>query len=290
MGAVNGGHEYMFKPDIKPGATLSNDQIMGIFGCGKQGGMRRSRTTDTLVLITDKLKGTYKDRWEGDILHYTGMGLIGDQYLFGSQNRTLNDSQTNGVGLFLFEVFEKRKYYYHGRVKLAGKPYQEVQLDRKGNLRNVWIFPLTLIGPANSPVHVDLVQQAEKASEKRASVSPLAELINRIKAASKKAGFRNTIQILYERNSDVADYVKRKADGICQLCGNPAPFNDKSGVPYLEEHHIVWLVEGGADAVYNVAALCPNCHRKMHVLNLPEDRSVLVIKAAKGHQSLESDI
>ena len=45
-----------------------------------------------------------------------------------------------------------------------------------------------------------------------------------------------------------------------------APFNDKKGRPFLESHHIRWLSEGGADSIDNVAALCPNCHRKMHEL------------------------
>ena len=55
------------------------------------------------------------------------------------------------------------------------------------------------------------------------------------------------------------------------MCGKPAPFNDKSGDPYLESHHIKWLSKGGEDSPYNVVALCPNCHRKMHIVNDSED-------------------
>ena len=42
-----------------------------------------------------------------------------------------------------------------------------------------------------------------------------------------------------------------------------------------ERDHLVPLGEGGTDTVENVAALCPNCHRRMHVLNLPTDVAVL---------------
>lgn len=63
---------------------------------------------------------------------------------------------------------------------------------------------------------------------------------------------------------------------ICQLCGNPAPFNDNDGQPYLEAHHIRWLSQGGSDTDENVVALCPNCHRKMHVINDQEDRNRLL--------------
>ncbi|WP_296863638.1 HNH endonuclease [Thermosyntropha sp.] len=31
------------------------------------------------------------------------------------------------------------------------------------------------------------------------------------------------------------------------------------------EPHIEWLSRGGTDTIDNTVALCPNCHRKMHV-------------------------
>ncbi|MFP5111610.1 HNH endonuclease [Bacillaceae bacterium C204] len=39
----------------------------------------------------------------------------------------------------------------------------------------------------------------------------------------------------------------------------------------METHHIVWLSKGGDDTIENTVAICPNCHRKMHALNLAED-------------------
>jgi len=69
------------------------------------------------------------------------------------------------------------------------------------------------------------------------------------------------------RNRYIAEYAKRKANGVCQLCNMPAPFLDKDGEPYLESHHIEWLSNGGEDSIDNVVALCPNCHKKMHVVN-----------------------
>ena len=82
---------------------------------------------------------------------------------------------------------------------------------------------------------------------------------------------RATTTSTYIRNAYVAEAAKRRAKGICQLCDNPAPFNDKNGDPYLESHHIVWLSKGGADILNNTAALCPNCHKKMHVVNDSDD-------------------
>lgn len=73
------------------------------------------------------------------------------------------------------------------------------------------------------------------------------------------------------RDPYIAEYARRRANGICQLCGVPAPFNRADGTPYLESHHIEWLSNGGADSVSNTVALCPNCHRKMHIVGDPED-------------------
>jgi len=132
-------------PGLVIGRPYSNKELMNMFKCSNAGGMRRSKRTNTLLLIYNH-EGIYDDAWKGDVLHYTGMGLHGDQKLDGNQNRTLYESNTNGVDLHLFEVVQMGKYEYQGPVKLAGKPYQETQRDANGVLRKVWMFPLKKIG------------------------------------------------------------------------------------------------------------------------------------------------
>ena len=68
------------------------------------------------------------------------------------------------------------------------------------------------------------------------------------------------------RDPFVSEWAKRRANGVCLLCGEDAPFVDKKGRPFLETHHLHWLSEGGKDSISNIVALCPNCHRKMHEL------------------------
>ena len=131
-----------FKPPFDLGAVVTNGQLSDAFSVGNMGGMRRSKKTGTLVIISDNTKGLYTDKWQDGVLHYTGMGKIGDQTLEGNQNRTLAESDSNGVEVHLFEVNERAKYTYAGVVELAGKPYQETQPDDKGDLRKVWVFPL----------------------------------------------------------------------------------------------------------------------------------------------------
>lgn len=78
------------------------------------------------------------------------------------------------------------------------------------------------------------------------------------------------------RNPYVTEYAKIRANGICQLCDNLAPFLKDNNELYLETHHIVWLSKGGQDTIDNTIALCPNCHRKIHELDLEENRNKLI--------------
>ena len=155
-----------FKPPFEVGAVVSNAVMTEAFKVGNMGGMRRSKTTGTLVLISDNTKGLYSDKWNKGILHYTGMGKIGDQALDKTQNKTLAESKENGVEVHLFEVNEPGKYTYTGVVELAGKPYQETQPDDNGNPRKVWMFPLKKISevkvvPGKEPEPEKLVDEPE---------------------------------------------------------------------------------------------------------------------------------
>ena len=86
----------------------------------------------------------------------------------------------------------------------------------------------------------------------------------------------------------VSKRVMFYAKGVCELCGEQAPFCTKDGAPYLETHFIKWLSEGGSPTIDNVVALCPNCHKKIHMLNLSEDIERLRL-AAKNHIAAEEE-
>lgn len=133
-----------FITSFKVGQVVSNSEIVSEFKVGNMGGMRRSLTTGTLVIIADHTKTLYDDKYYNKELHYTGMGKYGDQTL-SSQNKTLAESNTNNVEVHLFEVFTPKKYTYQGIVKLTRAPYQEIQKDESGIPRKVWIFPLRKI-------------------------------------------------------------------------------------------------------------------------------------------------
>lgn len=78
-----------FDPGLKIGQIIKNVDLVEIFKCSNMGGMRRSRTTNTLAIVSDYTKGIYHDKWIGRVLHYTGMGKSGDQDINWAQNATL---------------------------------------------------------------------------------------------------------------------------------------------------------------------------------------------------------
>jgi 5-methylcytosine-specific restriction enzyme A len=265
---------------IEIGEVIDNDRLREVFKCSTQGGMRRALKTNTLVLVSNHVKSVYGDRWIGGTLHYTGMGLVGDQDLNGTQNKTLNESNSNGVGVHLFEVFVDKEYTYQGQVHLVQVPYQERQPDSEGDLRDVWVFPLRLVdgSPLVRSVEEFWATQANK--EKKAKRLTEVELQDRAANAPKVPGSRKTQTTQYERSPYVSQLAKQRANGVCDLCDQPAPFNSKDGSPYLESHHIVWLSRGGEDTPSNTVALCPNCHRRMHIVKSATDIKKLRGKAA----------
>jgi len=257
--------------EFKIGETVTNAEIVARFKCGNMGGMRRSKSTNSLVIISDHTKGLYDDKWLGNILHYTGMGKIGDQDLFFMQNKTLAESEINGITVHLFEVLEATKYMYLGVVSLVDKPYKAEQKGNDGNIRKVWIFPLKLKNDIQAITDTeinDFIKEKEKIAEKL-SFLELQKLAKQNE--SEKVSRRIVSSNLYIRDPFVAEFAKRRANGKCQLCDEVAPFTKYDGVPYLESHHIDWVSAGGSDTIENTVALCPNCHRKMHILNLPSD-------------------
>jgi 5-methylcytosine-specific restriction protein A len=262
--------------DLVHGEELTNKRLVDIFKVGTQGGMRRNSEANILVIVSDHTKQFYSDVWQDHILHYTGMGKTGDQQLDFMQNRTLNESKNNGVTVYLFEVFTSGKYAFQGQVKLAGKPYLKTQLDFQGNSRQVWIFPLEVINrklPAIVPEETLGKEQEQREKQTRKLTNE--ELAEKLKKSREKTFIQKVVSNKYVRDEYVAEFARRRAGGKCQLCEKDAPFKDSDGTPFLEIHHVQWLSKGGKDATDNTVGLCPNCHRKMHVLDLKKDRSKL---------------
>lgn len=270
---------------LTPGMTLTNNELHDYFKVGNSGGMRKSKTHECLVLICDHSKSLYDDKWdENDVLHYTGMGSKGEQSFQYAQNKTVTNSAINNIPLYLFERFDgNQSYKFHGICELATAPYTAQQFDIDKKMRKVCIFPLKLKSGAPqafNEVEIESSVSTKKKLAKKFTNKELAELENEVNTTNKPKNKNTTRKVkAHERSQLVVEYALRRADGVCQLCNDDAPFSKKNGDPYLEVHHVIWLAQGGADSWNNVAALCPNCHRKVHVVKSNTDVNTLANKA-----------
>ncbi len=156
---------------------------------------------------------------------------------------------------------------------------KQIATDKNRKLSDVCLIPFPMeieeyledaLGTENDePLDDSHSYEEKEAHAKTLSVEKLALIAEKQSTDKPKTTISQVPHI--ERNPYIAQYAKERAKGKCQLCGQPAPFNKPDGSPYLESHHIIWLSEGGADSVANTTALCPNCHRKMHIVKAKED-------------------
>ena len=121
---------------------------------------------------------------------------------------------------------------------------------------------------------LDRVFQDEFRESQQLSIEELEDRINK---TVKQPGSRDSTTRVFQRSPHIKDYTLRRANGICELCNQKAPFNKPNGKPYLEVHHIKHLADGGEDKIENAVALCPNCHRMMHSLNRKSDIDILIL-------------
>lgn len=129
--------------NLKIGNIYSNSDIVKTFKCSPMQGMRRSKTTNSLVLIAKHNNPLYDDTWTQDgILNYTGMGTVGDQNIDFGQNKTLKNAKLQNIKVYLFESYKDNEYYYCGEVELCGKIFESKEPDINGNIRTVLKFPI----------------------------------------------------------------------------------------------------------------------------------------------------
>lgn len=157
--------------------------------------------------------------------------------------------------------------------------------DKQGH--DVFVFLLEAIGADNARQFVEFAH--EKAVSKNLEKSK-EELLKTVANKSKKASSSKvTTTKVYDRDPEISAYVKKRANGKCDLCGNLAPFLDTKGNPYLEEHHVKRLADGGEDTINNAVALCPNCHRKVHIVGTKEMKQAL-LERIMAYAKIEAEI
>lgn len=117
-----------------------------------------------------------------------------------------------------------------------------------------WKNPLLYLEPTDDPG--ELHRRAQRIIKAGAARHPKGI------AKPTKLQFAST---RYKTDPHVYAAMQTRADGCCECCNEVAPFARGDGTKYLELHHVRPLSEGGPDFVSNAVAVCPNCHRALHL-------------------------
>lgn len=140
------------------GHLYSNEEIFNALSVGNTGGVRVKTNSagrvERLVIFTSLattrqlLENPYHDRLEGDVLTYTGAGRVGDQTVSGVNSRIVQQ-QDQQFPIFGFAQVGSRRDSSVGTKRWAFlglletlRGYREKQIDKGGQLRNVWMFEL----------------------------------------------------------------------------------------------------------------------------------------------------
>lgn len=253
-------------PFLKKGHYYTTTELTNEFGGNKQHGIIFCREKNIILAISGGVK--YKDRPDENnpgMFLYHGSGENRDQDPNDARvgNRQLKDSVKNKTTVFLFEKPKKGdKCKFIDEVRVVGEPFYD-PTDAPGSRK--LIYRLEYL----SKQTIDDLMEAIKDT-------PNEDLVEIVHSKTKKKSVTSTH---YDRDPYVRLYALRRSNGFCDLCEKEAPFKKKDGSPYLEVHHIIPLSEQGEDSWNNVCSLCPNCHRKMHVVRDECDVSKLQQKA-----------
>lgn len=203
----------------------------------------------------------YTDGWADGVYQYSGEGQLGDMTFTGG-NKAILEHRKDGKDLLLFNDLGKGKgVRFQGLFECAS--WRKVDgLDKNKQTRNIIVFDLVPVTTAATDGGADEPHKSGSMVLSLEELRKAALLASATPAAQPRSS--DAKRSWYERSTQVRDYVLARAGGICESCELPAPFKKKNGTPYLEPHHTTRLADEGPDHPSWVAAICPNCHRRVH--------------------------
>ncbi|WP_316778914.1 HNH endonuclease signature motif containing protein [Pedobacter antarcticus] len=196
---------------------------------------------------------------------YIGQGSKGDQEIKSYANSIITSKEKNILLFTTRELTSKevkelgsrhKKYKFEGVFDFLSWDYQ---IQNGGSRDGDRLIVIKLIEAANIFNGLKFEDDLEPIQ-----VENLIQLLAKIDKNNITTEKGITVTEYRRRSGLVKKYALMRADGKCELCRNKAPFKTKTGLPYLEVHHIFKLADDGPDHPNNVAALCPNCHREAH--------------------------
>jgi 5-methylcytosine-specific restriction protein A len=195
---------------------------------------------------------------------YTGEGQVGDmEFIRG--NKAIRDHVANLKHLLLFEQTRPGYCRFQGEYVYIGH-HLETRPDREGKPRSAIVFELARIN-LDEIDDLALSDDDQLVSKPNIPAATSLTVLRQLAQTGSGAGIApRTVQTnLYVRSVAVKRYALARARVNCECCDAAAPFLTKKGEPYLEVHHLFRVADGGPDTPEGVAAICPTCHRRIHV-------------------------
>lgn len=246
---------------LSTGDIYRRQHLNNRFGGNRMSGISVSVREPVVLLFhtEEPSQQFYEDGFDDDgVYWYSGEGTSGDMQ-WTNANRAIRDHMADGRDLLLFERVQRKD----GLWRFAGPMrYLEHRIesrpDKQGDLREAIVFGLIEHLPieADAPSMTTDVFDTGTADSIRQQIDDLT--------TGENLGPKERIQLVYYRSMLIVAYARKRADGTCEACSSPAPFATAVGDPFLEVHHLDRLADGGADRCDKVAAICPNCHRRIH--------------------------
>lgn len=244
-----------------PGQIIRRRELHAKYGGQEQGGISTPAKYPFIMLFTapSGISHGYDDGWtESGIFLYSGEGQLGDMS-FVRGNRALRDHLQDGKDLHLFEQVDRGLVRYIGQMIVTGY-HERKGSDTAGSQRHAIVFELI---PAEDASH----SMMDSAEPEDSLLRSLSEHDLRLIAESPPASESTPDErqkVSYRRDRALREFVLRRANGKCEGCGSRAPFVTDKGTPYLELHYLRRQSDVGPESPSWVAALCPNCHRRVH--------------------------
>jgi 5-methylcytosine-specific restriction protein A len=236
------------------------------YGGQQQGGISTPADFPVIFLFTGESgrQYGYQDGYDegSGLFLFSGEGQTGPmQFIRG--NRAIADHEKNGKVLHLFRTASRGSVEYVGRATYMGHRWK-AGADRNSTPRETILFELSVDADL-SGVPITLESSGPAGLTKRLWAQPLQDLrALALRLVPAKATLEERKRNVYQRSEAVKVYVLRRSQGACEGCQRAAPFKRPDGSYYLEPHHIRRLADSGPDHPRWVAALCPNCHRRVH--------------------------
>jgi 5-methylcytosine-specific restriction protein A len=217
---------------------------------------------------------------------YFGQGQSGDHSSSNAANRKLLDA-TDSVLLFLtreptsaeirLKGNYRKSFKFQGAFNVCG---YEIVIPDAGSRQGDKLFRFQLIPVVDEHYFTD---------REDTESTDIAILRNRLLSQPQKLDIGISIAAYRLRSRQIRKYAILRSRGRCEACGAPPPFVDDNGQGFLEVHHITRLADDGIDSPENIAAICPNCHRRAHYsVDRVDFRSHLIAAAKTAEDKVSS--